>query len=173
VEVTVRPAEPRDAKAIAAIYNEGIEERQATFQTRAQGAEDFLERISSERPFLIAEAHGEVVGWAAVLPYCDQVPYYAGVGEATMYVERAARRKGVGRRLLDELALAAERRGFYKLTGKIFTSNRPSIELVSSCGYREVGVHRRHGRLDDEWKDVLVVELLLGEAERPPGRPWV
>ena len=41
---------------------------------------------------------------------------------------------------------------------------RPSIALVKSCGWREVGVHRRHGRLDGEWKDVLVVERLLGDA---------
>jgi phosphinothricin acetyltransferase len=112
----------------------------------------------------VAEADGEVVAWAAVLPYADAAPYYAGVGEATMYVERGARRMGLGSRLLNELAAAAERSGFYKLTGKIFTSNGPSIELVTSLGYREVGVHRRHGRLDGEWKDVLVVELLLGEA---------
>jgi RimJ/RimL family protein N-acetyltransferase len=45
--------------------------------------------------------------------------------------------------------------------GKIFTSNVPSIELIKRCGYREVGVHLRHGRLDGEWKDVLVVEQLL------------
>ena len=71
------------------------------------------------------------------------------------------------------LAEEAERRGYHKLVGKIFTSNEPSIALVRSCGWREVGVHRRHGRLDGEWKDVLVVERLLGEAleirARKPG----
>jgi L-amino acid N-acyltransferase YncA len=112
----------------------------------------------------VAEVDGEVVAWAAVLPYSDLAPYYAGVGEATMYVERSARRMGLGSRLLTELAEAAERSGFYKLTGKIFTSNGPSIELVTGLGYQEVGIHRRHGRLDGEWKDVLVVELLLGDA---------
>jgi phosphinothricin acetyltransferase len=164
VDITVRAAEARDADAIAAIYNQGIEERQATFQTRPHSAEDFVERIEGERPFLVAEANGELAGWAAVLPYSDPAPYYAGVGEATMYVARTARRRGVGRRLLTELARAAESSGFYKLVGKIFTSNRPSIELITGLGYLEVGIHRRHGRLDGEWKDVLVVELLLGEA---------
>lgn len=149
---------------MAAIYNQGIEERQATFQTRPHTTEDFEARIASGRPFLVAEVDGEVVAWAAVLPYSDLAPYYAGVGEATMYVERSARRMGLGSRLLTELASTAERSGFYKLTGKIFTSNGPSIELVTSLGYREVGTHRRHGRLDGEWKDVLVVELLLGDA---------
>jgi L-amino acid N-acyltransferase YncA len=81
-----------------------------------------------------------------------------------MYVERDARRHGVGSRLLQELAAEASRLGFYKLVGKIFTSNGPSIELVKRCGYREVGVHLRHGRLDGEWKDVLIVELSLPES---------
>jgi L-amino acid N-acyltransferase YncA len=150
---------------IAAIYNQGIEERQATFQTRPHGPEDFVARIDDpRRPFLVAQRDGEVIAWAAVLAYSDPAPYYAGVGEATMYVERFARRHGVGRRVLQELAAEASRSGFYKLVGKIFTSNRPSIELVKGCGYREVGVHLRHGQLDGAWKDVLVVELLLPET---------
>ncbi len=62
------------------------------------------------------------------------------------------------------LAEECERRGYYKLVGKIFTTNGPSIALVRASGWRDVGTHERHGRLDGEWRDVLVVELLLGEA---------
>jgi L-amino acid N-acyltransferase YncA len=87
------------------------------------------------------------------------------VREATLYVERAARRTGVGRRLLDALAEAAADAGAHKLVGKIFTSNGPSIAMVGILGWREVGVHERHGALDGEWKDVLVVEKLLGPGE--------
>jgi L-amino acid N-acyltransferase YncA len=86
------------------------------------------------------------------------------VAEATLYVTQDARRGGVGGRLLDALATEAEAAGYWKLVGKIFDSNAWSIALVRSCGWREVGVHLRHGRLDDEWKDVVVVERLLGEA---------
>jgi L-amino acid N-acyltransferase YncA len=67
-----------------------------------------------------------------------------------------------GGALLGGLADGAARRGYHKLIGKIFTSNEPSIALVRSCGWRQVGVHHRHGRLDGDWKDVLVVERLLG-----------
>ena len=63
--------------------------------------------------------------------------------------------------MLNELAGAAADDGAHKLVGKIFTSNEPSIALVRALGWREVGVHRRHGMLDGEWKDVLVVEKLL------------
>ena len=111
---------------------------------------------------VVAEAGGHVVGWASVGPYDDAHSYYAGVGEATLYVDRAARRGGAGRALLNALAGRAAQRGYHKLVGKIFTTNEPSIALVKSCGWREVGVHHHHGRLDGVWKDVLVVERLLG-----------
>ena len=113
---------------------------------------------------LVAERDGRIVAFAVAGPYADRHDYYAGISEATMYVERASRRRGVGLTLLDALADAGEERGLYKLVGKIFTTNGASIELVRRCGFREVGVHRRHGRLDGEWKDVLVVERLLGDA---------
>jgi phosphinothricin acetyltransferase len=71
------------------------------------------------------------------------------------------RRLGVGRALLASLAEAASDAGAHKLVSKIFTSNEPSIALVKGLGWHEVGVHVRHGTLDGEWKDVLVVEKLL------------
>ena len=113
---------------------------------------------------LVAERSDRIVGFARIGPYDDAHEYYGGVGEATLYVDPKARRGGVGAALLTGLAEEAMRRGYHKLVGKIFTSNEPSIALVKSCGWHEVGVHRRHGRLDGEWKDVLVVERLLGEA---------
>jgi L-amino acid N-acyltransferase YncA len=163
--ISVRPPRLSDAEEIARIYNEGVEERQATFETQAQGAAEFAERIrgASGWPMLVAEDDGRVVGWAAVGEYNPR-ECYRGVGEATLYVERGSRRRGVGRELLNELAAAAERTGYWKLIGRLFPENEPSRALLRSCGFSDVGVHRRHGRLDGEWRDVLVVERLLGEA---------
>jgi L-amino acid N-acyltransferase YncA len=134
----------------------------ATFQTRTPPADAIAAQIAGGGLMVVAEAGGRVVGWASVGPYDDAHEYYSGVGEATLYVDPEARRGGAGRALLIALAEEAERRDYHKLVGKIFTSNEPSIALVKSCGWREVGVHRRHGRLDGDWKDVLVVERLLG-----------
>jgi L-amino acid N-acyltransferase YncA len=162
--LAVRVARADDAEAIARIHNEGIAERVATFQTATQHGPEIAKEIERGRLVLVAELDGTVVGWASVAPYDDAHEYYSGVAEATLYVERGARRAGAGTALLGELAVEAERHGCYKLIGKVFTSNRPSIALVRSSGWREVGIHRRHGRLDGRWKDVLVVELLLGDA---------
>jgi len=160
----IRPAAPTDAIEMARIYNDGIAERVATFETRTKSAGELAELIEGSALVLVAERDGEVVAFVKVGPYDDASHYYAGIGEATLYVDRDARRTGAGRALMEAVADAAERRGYYKLVGKIFTSNTPSIALVKACGWREVGVHRRHGRLEGEWKDVLVVERLLGDA---------
>jgi L-amino acid N-acyltransferase YncA len=160
----VRGASAADAEAMARIFNQGIEDRVATFETAPQDESAIAEMISGPAPVLVAELAGEVVAWAKVGPYADAHAYYAGVGEATLYIRRDVRRRGLGQLLLEELVREAERSGYHKLIGKIFTSNHASIALVRDCGWREVGVHLRHGQLDGEWKDVLVVERLLGDA---------
>jgi phosphinothricin acetyltransferase len=103
------------------------------------------------------------VGFSALTPYSDR-PVYAGVANCSIYVAGAARRRGIGTRLADAIAEDAGTQGFYKLVGRLFTTNEASMALVKHCGFREVGIHRRHGRLDGEWRDVLVVERLVGEA---------
>ena len=160
----IRPAASGDAAAIVAIFREGIEDRVATFETEPPTASEMAMIAGSGRPVLVAERDRELLGWAKVAAYSDPHDYYATIGEATLYVARRARRAGVGHALLVALAGAAERDGYHKLTGKVLTTNHASIALLRRCGWRDVGVHVRHSRLDDEWRDVLVAELLLGEA---------
>ena len=89
---------------------------------------------------------------------------YDGVGEHGVYVAPGARGRGLGRLLLEALAVAAEAAGYHKLTSRVFTTNEASLAVHRTAGFREVGVHLRHGRLDGEWKDCVVVERLLGAA---------
>jgi L-amino acid N-acyltransferase YncA len=162
--VTIRGARHDDAAAVTAIYNAGIAERQATFETRPREPPEIVAWFEHGLPFLVAQdGDGRVVGFARVTPYSDR-PFYAGVGEHTVYVDGAARGHGLGRRLLDALAAESERRGLYKLTSRIFTTNAASRAVHRAAGFEEVGVKRRHGRLDGEWKDCVLVERLLGEA---------
>lgn len=156
----IRPAEPRDAGAIAEIYNQGIEERNATFETRPRTAADFAELPP---PFLVADEDGGVVGWARLTRFNPR-DCYAGVGEASIYVDRDARGRGLGRTLFEALLDEAERNGFWKIVGGLFPENEASAALCRTVGCREVGVFKRHSRLDGEWRDVLYVERLIGEA---------
>jgi len=163
--LTVRPATPADAEALAAIYNEGIADRVATFETRPRSAEEARAWIGGRLPCVVAVRDGAVAGFARVGPYSDR-EVYAGVGDHGVYVARAARGQGIGRRLLDEICTAAEAAGLHKLTSRIFSDNAASIAAHEAAGFVVVGVQRRHGRLDGEWRDCVVVERLLGDAAR-------
>jgi len=163
--VTVRPAAGGDAEAIAAIYNEGIEDRVATFETRPRTGAEVAEWLDVALPFVVADDDGAVVGFARVAPYSDRC-VYEGVGEHGVYVARAARGRGLGVVLLRALCAAAEAAGLYKLTSRIFSDNAASRAVHVAAGFEEVGVQRRHGRLDGEWKDCVLVERLLGDAAR-------
>jgi L-amino acid N-acyltransferase YncA len=158
----VRPAVAGDAASVAAIYNEGIEDRVATFETSPRSPEEVAAWLSS-LPFVVAERNGRVVGFARVAPYSDRC-VYEGVGEHGVYVARSARGTGIGRLLLADVCASAERAGLYKLTARILTDNAASLAVHRASGFREVGVQLRHGRLDGEWKDVMLVERLLGDA---------
>ncbi|HEX6115938.1 MAG TPA: arsinothricin resistance N-acetyltransferase ArsN1 family A [Solirubrobacterales bacterium] len=162
--IAIRPAQPGDAAAIAAVYNAGIAGRGATFETREKSAADVGGWFEDPLPLLVAvDGEAGVVGWARATPYSTH-DYYSGVAEASVYIDPAHRGRGTGSALMAALAAAAERAGIYKLIGKLFTGHEISRALVARHGFREVGTHLRHGRLDGEWRDVLLVELPLGDA---------
>jgi phosphinothricin acetyltransferase len=166
--VSPRAAALEDAAAIARIYSEGIADRVATFETDPRSAEDvrsLLEAKLGAHPAVVVEDDGEIVAFAWVGPYSDR-PCYAGVGEFSVYVARERRGTGSGGVALGALLDACERRGFWKLVSKVFPENTASLRLCARHGFTEIGVHRRHGRLDGEWRDCVVVERLLGEAAR-------
>ena len=159
---SIRPARAGDEAEIAAIYNEGILERESTFETGLRTAKDIRAWLHSATrlPLLVGDEDGRVEGWGRVSSYSER-PAYAGVGEVSVYVAGRSRGRGIGRALLEDLASAAERRGYWKLTGKLFPENEASAALVRTCGWREVGLHLRHAELEGRWRDVLVVERTL------------
>jgi phosphinothricin acetyltransferase len=161
MSATIRPAKGSDAAAIAAIHNQGIEERVATFETREKTPRAIRELVDEGVLVLVAELDGRVAGFAKVSPYEERSHYYAGVGEATVSVSREARRGGVGRALLEAIAVVAASTGRHKLVAKVFAGTEPSLALFERTGYRRVGTHERHAQLDGEWRDVVVVELHL------------
>lgn len=164
--LVIRSARREDVPAIAAIYNAGIRGRMATFETRERAPEDIETWFANDRyPILVGERDGGVVGWIVASCYRSR-DCYAGVAEFSVYVDPPEQRRGAGDFLMRELLQELERRGFWKVLSRIFPENAASRALCRRHGFREVGVYQRHARLDGAWREVVIVERLLGDAAR-------
>ena len=155
-----RPMTSRDAEAIARIYNAGIEDRVATFETRPRSAEEILAWFEDPHLVVAVEEDGGVIAFANTAAYRPR-ECYSGIAEFSVYVAREARGRGAGRVAMAALLEAAEEAGFWKLVSRVFVENGPSRRLLRSVGFREVGVYEKHARLDGGWRDVVIVERLL------------
>ncbi len=156
----VRSATPNDAVSIANIYNQGIEDRVATFETHFRSAEDIQAWFDDEHPILIVEKDSEMIAFASSSAYSAR-ECYAGIAECSVYVKRDMRGYGAGRIALEALICAAEESGFWKLVSRVFIENKASRALISSLGFREVGIYEKHAKLDGVWRDVIIVERLI------------
>ena len=164
--VSTRLATLDDAAAITAIYNEGIADRIATFETEPRSDAQIatqLQQKGEHYPTVVAEQGGHVIAWAGASAYRSR-PAYAGVAEHSVYVARSARGKGAGRAVLDALCRVYAERGFWKIVSRIFPENTASLALHERCGFRVVGIYQRHGKLDGQWRDCVIVERLLPAA---------
>jgi phosphinothricin acetyltransferase len=156
-----RAATPDDAAAIATIYNEGIADRIATFETEPRTADEVRRWFTSTHPIVVIEDdNGAVIAFASTSVYRPR-QCYSGVAEFSVYVARAARGRGAGRTAMNALMDAARDKGFRKLVSRVFVENEASRSLLRAVGFREVGTYRKHGCLDGEWHDTVIVERLL------------
>jgi L-amino acid N-acyltransferase YncA len=160
-QLTTRTATVADASAIVEIYNEGIADRIATFETSPRSVDQILGWFDDGHPVVVVVDHaGQIAGYAATFSYADRC-CYAGIAEFSVYVRRANRGQGVGVVGMKALIEEAEKAGFWKLLSRVFVENKVSLALLRSVGFREVGVHEKHGKLDGAWRDVVAVERLL------------
>ncbi len=158
-----RPARRDDAPAITEIYNQGIEDRIATFETAPRAVADILPWFDHARGFVcVTDLSGEVLGYAVAHPYSDRC-CYRGVAEFSVYVRRSGRGRGVGRVAMGALIEAARAEGLWKLMSRVFPENRASLSLMARMGFKEIGVHEKHGKLEGAWKDCVIVERLIPE----------
>jgi L-amino acid N-acyltransferase YncA len=157
--ISVRPLVPDDWPAVAEIYGQGIAGRLATFETSVPSWEEWdAAHLRDHR--LVAELDGRIAGWAALTPYSRR-EVYRGVADLSVYVADWAQRRGVGRALLGALLESARTGGLWTLQAGVFPENEASLALHRTLGFRDVGVRERIGRLDDAWRDVVLLELRL------------
>lgn len=164
--LSARAASPGDIPAIAQIYNQGIEDRVGTFETRPRSADDVRAWFDGVHPIVVVEAAGGgIVAFASTSTYRNR-DCYAGIAEFSVYVSRAERGRGAGRVAMEALIAAAAQAGFWKLVSRVFVENTASRTLMTRVGFREVGIYEKHGKLDGVWRDVVIVERVIPENLR-------
>jgi phosphinothricin acetyltransferase len=163
---TIRRAGAEDAPALAHIYNQGIVDRNATFETRLRSPEEMQLVIDNpEFPCVVACHADQVVAFASTSRYRTR-ECYAGIAEFSVYVERSWRGRNAGFVVMQALIVSAQAHGFWKLLSRVFVTNHPSRRLLAKLGFREVGIYYAHAQLDGKWRDVVIVERWLTES--PP-----
>ena len=148
--------EPADWEQVSAIYAEGIETRNATFETEPPSWASFdATRHHDHR--LVARLDGAVVGWAALAPVSRRA-CYSGVAENSVYVTDSARGRGIGRALMEALVAGADAGEIWTIQTSIFPENAASLALHERVGFRVVGRRERIAQLDGMWRDALFLE---------------
>ena len=172
----LRDAVETDLPAITALYAREVEGGTATFETTPPSAEEMAQRFAAVRghalPWLFAEIDGRFAGYAYASPFRPRPAYRYGV-EISVYIEDHARRRGVGRALLEALIACTRDRGLRHLIGAISDSDTSaaSVALHRTLGFRDAGVYRQVGWKFGRWLDVTLMQLDLDPEGAPPTSP--
>lgn len=163
-QVSVRLAEPQDARAIADIYNSAIEHSTVTYATSPVTVEDRLEwlnRLNEQNyPVVVATAQDEVCGFGALTPF-HSVSGYRFTASGQIYIAEPFRGRGVGRAIVAKLPTLAKERDIHTVIAGINSKNEASIKLLKSIGFEQVGYFREIGRKGNEWLDDVCMQLIL------------
>ncbi|WP_424570637.1 N-acetyltransferase family protein [Streptomyces sp. CH-036] len=157
LSAVVVPLAAEHAEQVLAIYQAGVDEGNATFETTAPEWETFDAAKLPEHRFAAVEGNGKVLGWVAASRVSDRCSY-AGVVEHSVYVRPAARGRGIASTLLTALIESTERAGIWTIQSGIFPENAASLAVHERAGFRVIGTRERIGRHHGVWRDVVLVE---------------
>ena len=151
------------AGRVLAIYQCGIDEGNATFESAAPAWLPFDAAHLAAHRFVALDPSGSVVGWVAASRTSERA-VYSGVVEHSVYVDPATRRQGIGRALLEALVASTEEAGIWTIQAGIFPENVGSLALHEAVGFRIVGTRERLGRMRGVWRDVVLIERRSDQA---------
>ncbi|MFF2945190.1 GNAT family N-acetyltransferase [Streptomyces niveus] len=148
---------PDHAEEILAIYQLGIDEGNATFETTAPTWKEFDAAKLPDHRYVATDETGKVLGWVAVTPVSTRRAY-AGVVEHSLYVHPAARGQGIGTVLLRHLITSTEAAGIWTIQSGIFPENTASLALHQNLGFCIIGTRERIAQHQGVWRDVTLLE---------------
>src|ERR1700692_3720629 len=174
-QLEIRHAREEDAASLCEIFNEAVQDRLDTFDSDPRAAEDqrllvAAAELDPKHPILVADMRNWIAGWAALASYDNRIAL-DDIGEVYIYVRRSFRAYGVGRQLMRAIQEASGKLGYRKLIGRILVTNQDGLVLCRATGWREVGRHAAHARLNETLQDVMLVEYLIPPETAPQTAP--
>jgi phosphinothricin acetyltransferase len=164
-QLQIRQAREEDVSSLCEIFNEAVQDQLDTFDYEPRAVDDQRLLIAAaeqdpKHPILVAELRNWIAGWAALAPYDNRIAL-DDIGEVYIYVRRAFRSYGVGRQLMRAVQETSSRLGYRKLIGRILANNQDGLNLCRATGWREVGRHSAHARLNESLRDVMLFEHVI------------
>jgi len=164
MNITIEEAKAEDMKRITAIYNEGIESREATLEKELKSPDQVEAWLSGKSPrhktIVARNEEGLLLGFATLNVFNPRT-CYDGVADFSIYIKRSYRGQGIGRSLLRELEKTAKEQGFYKLVLSTPDHNKSSKKLYQKAGFTLVGTYKNQGRIEGKWVDITIMEKML------------
>lgn len=169
----VRDAADADLPAITALYGREVVGGTATFELEPPSLAEMTARrravIGHGLPWLAAEIDGVFAGYAYASPFRPRPAYRFGV-EVSVYVEEAARGRGVARALMAELTNRVRAMGLRHMIAAISDSQSSAASIAAHrrAGFEIVGVYRQVGWKFERWLDVTLMQRDLAPDGAPP-----
>lgn len=153
----IRRMLPSDEIRVLEIFQQGIDGGVATFETQVPTPEAWDMEFFNDCRWILENENAEVVGWCALKPISKR-DCFRGVAEVSIYLDVNYVGKGLGNILMNKLILDSENHGFWTLQSNIFPENQASIKFHQKNGFRTIGKREKIGKLNGEWKDLIMLE---------------
>lgn len=161
--LSIRPATADDILRITDIYNDAILNTTATFDTETKTVEERMQWFlnhDDKHPVIVAEIESRVIGFASLSKWSDRCAY-DGTAEVSVYIDKNHRGKGVGKRMVEVIALEGEKAGLTNLISRITEGNLSSIHIHEQLGFEHIGVMKKAGKKFDKFLDVHLMQKLI------------
>ncbi|MGN7863802.1 GNAT family N-acetyltransferase [Chryseobacterium sp.] len=148
---------PNDEARVLEIFKQGVDSGIATLETEVPTAEAWSMEYFNDCRWVLENENNTVVGWCALKPVSKRESF-KGVAEVSIYFDNEYQGKGLGSILLKKIILDSEDHGFWTLQTNLFSENEMAIKSHQKNGFRMVGIRKKIGNLNGQWKDLVLME---------------
>lgn len=171
-DISIRSANPEDAKELLKIYAYYVTDTAISFETEVPSEEEFklrIEEVLKSYPFIVACKDDEILGYAYLHSFVGRKAYELSA-ETTIYLNPDKKKMGIGKKLysvLEDIAKAQNITNLYSCIGYVDKEdeylNNNSVQFHEHIGFRMVGKFENCGHKFGRWYHMVWMEKIIGE----------